>query len=56
MLADELDLDIAMFDGTFMRVHQHAAGAPSDDVLPTSPAGLRPSRPAEEDPPPNSWH
>lgn len=47
-LACELDLSTAMVDGTFFKVHQHAAGARKEAALPTSPDGERPSARAVE--------
>ena len=41
-LADELDLSVAMVDGTFVKVHQHAAGAPKADALQGCPEDARP--------------
>ena len=49
----ECDLDVAMVDGTFVKVHQHAAGAPKGVALPTSPALFRQSGPAAEGEPPS---
>ena len=42
-LDSELDLDVAMIDGTFLKAHQHAAGTPREDALPTCPDKPRPS-------------
>ena len=36
-LAADLDLEVAMVDGTFVKVHQHAAGAPKEDARRTGP-------------------
>lgn len=47
-LAGELDLSVAMVDGTFVKVHQHAVGARKEAALPTSPDGGRPSARAVE--------
>lgn len=33
----ELDLGVVMVDGTFVKVHQHAAGAPKEDARPMNP-------------------
>lgn len=41
-LAPEMDLSVAQVDGTFVKAHQHAAGAPKADALPICPAGARP--------------
>ena len=49
-LACELDLGIAMVDGTFVKVHQHAAGAPKEEALPCDPALTRQLGSAEEGP------
>lgn len=55
-LDGEFDLTTASVDGTFARVHQHAAGAPKEDALPTSPAPAKALGPAEEGQPPRSSH
>lgn len=54
VVAAEVDLAVTMVDGTFAKVHQHAAGAPKEDALPTSPELIRPLGPAEEGGPPSS--
>lgn len=41
-VAEMLDLGIIMVDGTFIKVHQHGAGAPKETAHQTSPARLRP--------------
>ena len=47
-LNEDLDLGVAMVDGTIVKAHQHAAGAPKGAALPTDPELLRPSGSAEE--------
>lgn len=42
-LASDLDMSVAMVDGTFVKVHQHATGARKEEALPTSPDSGRPS-------------
>lgn len=42
-LAALLKLDVIMVDGTFVKVHQHGAGAPKGDAHPTSPNLFKPS-------------
>ena len=54
VITAEVDLAVAMVDGTFVKVHQHAAGAPKEDALPTSPALHTALGPAEEGAPPSS--
>jgi len=39
----ELDLGVVMVDGTFVKVHQHATGAPKEDARPTNPNPLKES-------------
>ena len=50
----DADLDVAMIDGTFVKVHQHAAGAPKEGALPANPAAPKQLAPAEEGEPPSS--
>ncbi len=38
----EVDLAVAMIDGTFVKAHQHAAGAPKGAARPTGPELSRP--------------
>ena len=42
-LSDLLDLDVVMVDGTFVKVHQHGAGAPKEDAHRTNPKPFKPS-------------
>ena len=42
-LVDLLKLDVVMVDGTFIKVHQHGAGAPKEDAHRTSPNPRKPS-------------
>ena len=44
----ESDLGVAMIDGTFVKVHQHAAGAPKEDTSRTGPPPTRQSGPVAE--------
>lgn len=37
-----------MIDGTFVKAHQHSAGVPREDALPTDPDRPRPSGEAGE--------
>ncbi len=43
--ADDLDLSISQVDGTFIKVHQDAAGARKSEGPPLSPDEFRPSGP-----------
>ena len=42
-IADLLNLDVVMVDGTFVKVHQHGTGAPKEDAHTTSPKPFKPS-------------
>ena len=42
LLAGELNLDIVMVDGTFVKVHQHGAGAPKGDAPAINLVPLKP--------------
>ena len=42
-VANLLNLDVVMVDGTFVKVHQHGTGAPKADAHPTSPKSFKPS-------------
>ena len=53
-IAADADLAVAMIDGTFVKVHQHAAGAPKEGALLTGPEPIKPLGPAEEGGPPSS--
>ena len=41
-LVGELDLGVVMVDGTFVKVHQHATGAPKEVARPTRAERRRP--------------
>ena len=53
-LEGELDFDVMMVDGTFVKVHQHGTGALKEEALPTSPEPHKPLGEAEEGSPPRS--
>lgn len=53
-LDGELDLEVAMVDGSYVRVHQHAAGALKEVALPTDPEKPKRLGEAEEGSPPRS--
>ena len=40
-LAHQLNLSVVMIDGTFVKVHQHGAGAPKEAARPTNPKPYR---------------
>ena len=40
-VSEELDLDVVLVDGTFVKVHQHGTGAPKEDSHPTNPKAFR---------------
>lgn len=42
LLASELNLDTVMVDGTFVKVHQHGAGAPKGDAPAAIPVPPKP--------------
>ena len=42
-LISDMDLGVVMVDGTFVKVHQHATGAPKEDARQTTAGWRRPS-------------
>ena len=42
-LLRDLDLDVVMVDGTFVKVHPHGTGAPKEDAHPTRHSVRKPS-------------
>ena len=42
-LTTMLKMDVVMVDGTFVKVHQHGAGAPKEDAHQTNPKPFKPS-------------
>ena len=42
-LLKDLDMDVVMVDGTFVKVHPHGTGAPKEVARPTRPNGKKPS-------------
>ncbi len=55
-ISGQLDLGVVMVDGTFVKVHQHAAGAPKEDARPASPEQHKQSDGAEAGLPPKLSH
>ena len=45
-VASELDLGVVLIDGTFVKVHQHGAGAPKENGRPMSLESFKLSEPA----------
>ncbi len=43
----DLDLRSVQVDGSFVKVHQHAAGAPKEAARPATPGYIKPSEKAE---------
>ncbi len=51
----ELDMRSVQVDGTYVKAHQHAAGAPKGAARQTNPSVIRPSDGVVAGSPPRSW-